>query len=176
MGKKIIWTVIIIIFLIFAGVYFGLSWDKKSPMQKVTNFEECARAGYPVGESYPRQCWAPDGRHFVEDIVQGEFWGTILGTVVLGPNCPVQDPTDSNCVDKPYQTRLALTTKDGSKVIKEFNSDANGKFSIEVQPGEYAIRSAAAADVLPYCQSDGVVVLEPNGYVEITVRCDTGIR
>ena len=106
----------------------------------------------------------------------GEFWGTILGTVVLGPNCPVQDQTDSNCVDKPYQTRLALTTKDGSKVIKEFNSDANGKFSIEVPPGEYAIRSAAAADVLPYCQSDGIIVLEPNGYVETTVRCDTGIR
>lgn len=33
----------------------------------VATFEECARADYPVMESYPRQCRA-EGRTFVEDI------------------------------------------------------------------------------------------------------------
>jgi hypothetical protein len=33
----------------------------------ITSFEECAAAGYPVGESYPRQCWTPNGKHFVEN-------------------------------------------------------------------------------------------------------------
>ena len=32
------------------------------------NFEECAAAGNPVMESYPRQCRTPDGKHFVEEI------------------------------------------------------------------------------------------------------------
>ena len=36
--------------------------------KKITNFEECAAAGYPVMESYPRQCKTPDGRNFVETI------------------------------------------------------------------------------------------------------------
>jgi hypothetical protein len=36
----------------------------------VTNFEECERAGYNVAESFPRQCWTPDGRRFVEDLSQ----------------------------------------------------------------------------------------------------------
>lgn len=38
------------------------------PNQAITNFEECAAAGNPVMESYPRQCRAPDGQLFVEEI------------------------------------------------------------------------------------------------------------
>lgn len=34
----------------------------------VTNFTECAAAGNPVMESYPRQCVTEDGRHFTEEI------------------------------------------------------------------------------------------------------------
>jgi len=33
---------------------------------KITNFEECAAAGYPVMESYPRQC-AANGQTFTEE-------------------------------------------------------------------------------------------------------------
>lgn len=32
------------------------------------NFLECLAAGYPVMESYPRQCNTPSGGHFVEDV------------------------------------------------------------------------------------------------------------
>src|SRR5688572_13584427 len=31
-----------------------------------TSFEECAKAGHPIMESYPRQCRTPDGQLFVE--------------------------------------------------------------------------------------------------------------
>lgn len=34
----------------------------------VSTFSECAEVGYPVMESYPRQCKAPDGTVFREDI------------------------------------------------------------------------------------------------------------
>jgi len=34
----------------------------------VSSFEDCAAAGYPVMESYPRQCRTPDGRLFVEAV------------------------------------------------------------------------------------------------------------
>lgn len=36
--------------------------------QIINSFEECAVAGYPIMESYPRQCRAPGGRGFVETI------------------------------------------------------------------------------------------------------------
>jgi hypothetical protein len=34
----------------------------------IASFEECAAAGYPVMESYPRQCRTPDDRTFTEEI------------------------------------------------------------------------------------------------------------
>lgn len=40
------------------------------PLQSavVDSFEECVETGYPVMESYPRQCRTPDGRLFVETV------------------------------------------------------------------------------------------------------------
>jgi len=32
----------------------------------VADFESCQNAGYPVGESYPRICFGPDGKTFAE--------------------------------------------------------------------------------------------------------------
>jgi len=34
----------------------------------ISNFADCAAAGLPVTESYPRQCRTPDGSSFVEEI------------------------------------------------------------------------------------------------------------
>jgi len=36
----------------------------------VLSFEDCAKAGYPVMESYPRQCKTPDGRTYAEEIAE----------------------------------------------------------------------------------------------------------
>ena len=51
------------------------------PSLQIANFEQCVRAGYSVGESYPRQCWTPDGRHFVEEIKQNKISETDSITV-----------------------------------------------------------------------------------------------
>jgi hypothetical protein len=37
--------------------------------QAIDSFEACVQAGYPVMESYPRQCRTPDGQTFVEAVV-----------------------------------------------------------------------------------------------------------
>lgn len=52
-------------FLIIAGFLFYFA---KSPKVAINSFEECVAAGFPVMESYPRQCRA-DGKNFVELIV-----------------------------------------------------------------------------------------------------------
>jgi len=68
-------AIVIIGALILVGVggYFIASRQQVStvPLPEITDFEACDRAGYPVGESYPRQCWTPDGKRFVEEIDQG---------------------------------------------------------------------------------------------------------
>ena len=100
----------------------------------------------------------------------------ISGIVLLGPTCPVvKDPPDPECADKPYATNLVITTSDQARVMTEFTSDINGKFNVPLVPGEYAIRSAAAANILPYCSHD-VLKVETNRFTDIIVSCDTGIR
>lgn len=139
----------------------------------ISSFDECLQAGYPIMESIPRQCRTPDGRTFVEQVNDSG----ISGMVLLGPTCPViKDPPDPDCADKPYATALVVTTSDQSRVIKEFRSDETGKFSVQVNPGEYAIRSAAASNILPYCSSSEVLKVNAIVYTETTVHCDTGIR
>ena len=74
MNKKIIWALsLILVIIVGSGVYFLLNQQRSLPQQTITNFEECAKAGYPIWESYPGQCSTPDGRHFVEDIEQNPF-------------------------------------------------------------------------------------------------------
>jgi len=46
------------------GVYGGCCCEVK----EVTNFNECVAMGYPVMESFPRQCRTPEGATFTEVI------------------------------------------------------------------------------------------------------------
>ena len=103
--------------------------------------------------------------------------GTINGSVLLGPTCPVvKDPPEDQCADKPHKTNLALTTNDGAQVIKEFSSDENGRFTVKAPPGEYSIRSAVSGNIWPYCSSNKTTKINAGSSVETTVYCDTGIR
>ncbi|MDD5711011.1 MAG: META domain-containing protein [Candidatus Colwellbacteria bacterium] len=75
--KKAVFSILVSALAI--GLLGGLSYfwldsikDKgaESDVTGITNFEECEAAGYPVMESYPRQCRAGD-QTFVE-VIQGE--------------------------------------------------------------------------------------------------------
>ncbi|MES2668555.1 MAG: Gmad2 immunoglobulin-like domain-containing protein [Patescibacteria group bacterium] len=41
---------------------------EQPPEPVVLSFRDCASAGYPVMESYPRKCRTPDGRTYVEEL------------------------------------------------------------------------------------------------------------
>ncbi|MBX4195431.1 hypothetical protein KW796_00540 [Candidatus Parcubacteria bacterium] len=100
----------------------------------------------------------------------------IMGEVRLGPTCPVQNnPHNEECADKPYQTDLILVNLD-EVVIKRFSSGTDGKFKIDVPPGDYAIRKASSESALSSCGQSGIVPVEESGYTEVIVFCDTGIR
>ena len=66
--SKIIFIFLIIIILGAVAAYFTVFKQGNAPSPGINNFEECVSAGYPVLESYPRQCKTPDGQTFTEDI------------------------------------------------------------------------------------------------------------
>jgi len=63
--KEIILSLLLVCLVLAPGCAQEITIDAK----EITNFEECAAAGNPVMESYPRQC-AADGETFVEIVEQ----------------------------------------------------------------------------------------------------------
>jgi hypothetical protein len=105
---------------------------------------------------------------FSEDI------SAIKGVVMLGPTCPViKNPPDEQCADKPYSASFEIVSTDGT-FVKDFSSDQNGNFYIEVPPGEYTIKSTGQKS-LPYCPNLAVDA-QLGQTAQITISCDTGIR
>ncbi len=66
--KKVYISFFLLIFVAGLVVVFSRQTQKPAvvAMPKVNSFEECAKLGYPIMESYPRQCSSPDGKFFVE--------------------------------------------------------------------------------------------------------------
>lgn len=71
MNKLSVLIGLFVVILIAGAIVFIVPPKAHAPSEvalEPTNFTECAVAGYPVAESYPRQCNTPSGAHFVEDI------------------------------------------------------------------------------------------------------------
>lgn len=76
-----------IIYIILLIVAFGVVWKlskNELPQPVITNFEECAKAGYPILETYPEQCRTPDGRSFTKSI--NSDWTEFGSSVTLRLN------------------------------------------------------------------------------------------
>ena len=58
----------------------------------VNSFSDCAAAGYPIAESYPRQCKTPDGRTLTEDIGNAVEVAELIYADSQKPNTVVQSP------------------------------------------------------------------------------------
>ena len=61
-------SVIVLLPLALAAVaWLVLVSRNEGEVHAVVDFDSCVAAGYPVLESYPRQCQTPQGGHFVEN-------------------------------------------------------------------------------------------------------------
>jgi hypothetical protein len=101
----------------------------------------------------------------------------IKGTVLLGPTCPVEaSPTDTNPVPclTPYAATMAVLDNEGVKVAT-ITSGGDGKFQIDLPPGDYVVTPESGTDTYPIAQPQSVTVAT-GVYTEIQVNYDTGIR
>lgn len=72
MSKKMMLACLVVLVLVGGAIVllfpFGTAHAPTAQQAEPANFAECVAAGYPVMESYPRQCNTPHGGHFVEEI------------------------------------------------------------------------------------------------------------
>jgi len=109
--KKYIPVIIILLAaaIVGAAAYAWQMQSEETSTSSINSFRGCEQAGYPIMESYPRQCRTPDGRTFVEDIPEpierpdggaicidtcGD--GACAEIVCLGSGCPCAE-TPSSC-------------------------------------------------------------------------------
>lgn len=85
----------IVLLVIAFGIYLLTRQSAVAPA--VTSFETCAKAGYPVMESYPRQCKTPDGRTYAEEIAQKPTYSNASGNDIA-----VQTPFPGAVVGKAF--------------------------------------------------------------------------
>lgn len=92
MKKLIVALLALILILIVVSVIFYS--HEKGSLNVIDSFESCAEQGYPIMESYPRQCKTPDGRTFVEDV---EVSGPILNDLIR-----VTMPQSGQVISSPF--------------------------------------------------------------------------
>jgi hypothetical protein len=62
---KLLLVVLIGILTLVIALVLWAVFNKST--REINSFEDCAKAGYPVLQTYPAQCKTPDGRVFTED-------------------------------------------------------------------------------------------------------------
>lgn len=71
MKANIIILVVLLLAIVGAALWFMMRTEETPvPTEEpvVLSFADCEAAGYPVMESYPRQCRTPDGRTYAEEL------------------------------------------------------------------------------------------------------------
>jgi len=123
---------ILVVMIVIGGIWTYL---KRSTPEQVTNFEECAAAGNPVMESYPRQCRTTDGARFVEDIGNEITKTDEIRLNNPRPNQTIQSPLIVEGEAKGYwffegSFVIFLLNRDGN-VIASTDAEAQGEWMTE---------------------------------------------
>ena len=98
----------------------------------------------------------------------------IRGMVTIGPTCPGPARPGQACT-QPYAAVLVITKRDGTEVARVTSGD-DGKFSIDLPPGDYTIvpKNESGSRLPVAGPTEGSV---PSGrFFEVGIQFYTGIR
>lgn len=101
----------------------------------------------------------------------------VEGIVKLGPTCPVESTPGANdpvpCVT-PYSANLVVLDGENA-VVARVTSAADGKFRVDLPPGDYVVAPATGTDSYPIANPVSVTVVAGQ-YAHVEINYDTGIR
>ncbi len=106
----------------------------------------------------------------------GTAQGTLHGTVVAGPTCPVERAEDP-CPPKPVPGREVVITSPAGKVVATVTTDGQGHFQAVLAPGNYTVFVVGTAGALGSGRAGRVQATVHAGQTtSVTIALDTGIR
>lgn len=98
----------------------------------------------------------------------------IEGQVTIGPMCPVMRE-GQECPDQPYQATLIILDSRGQEIAR-LETDAEGKFRINLPPGDYVIHPDIPPDRPIPTAADVPVTVLAGQFTQVKVEFDSGIR
>lgn len=99
----------------------------------------------------------------------------VRGIVLLGPRCPVETEA-SPCPDEPLAGVTVRVLRNGEPLDATATSDDAGRFELRLPPGQYTLE-AIVPEGGPGMSAKPVDVTVPgDGFVDVVVLVDTGIR
>lgn len=91
--KHVIFLLGLIALLLVGGVAYKIGYyENNGKTTQIANFEECMKAGYPIMESYPRQCKTPDGKTFTEEVEKDDDKNNLIHVSNPQPNREIASP------------------------------------------------------------------------------------
>lgn len=99
--------IITVLALVVVGLiaWFVLTRDNEptdQPSVSVLSFADCEAAGYPIMESYPRQCMTPDGRAFAEELTPAQTAAQITYKNASANNIVIESPEPGGVTGKQF--------------------------------------------------------------------------
>lgn len=103
--------------------------------------------------------------------------GAIVGTVLAGPQCPVQhDPPQPGCEDRPVvNVPIFVGPAHGDGLVPMAYTDDTGSFRLLLMPGDYQVTGQSLDEYLGTPEVIEVTVTA-GSLTEVTLYYDTGIR
>lgn len=155
---------VIMVMGVTAYFYFFKNSPSDAPLY-ISNLEECVSAGYPVLETYPRQCRTPDGKTFRDYIVNAEGFIKLANPQ---PNQIVISPlTIEGEARGPWFFEAVFPVKlmdENGKVLAQGNAQAQGDWMVSS-----FVPFKLTLDFSPGNAASGTLVLEndnPSGLSE----------
>lgn len=111
--KQLLVAIVVLVVLSALWLVFS-TLAQNQRVAAISTFNECARAGYPIMESYPEQCATPDGRTFVNDThvapsAPQEGGGTETSGGITSNGCAIAGCSAQLCVSAEEAASIVST-------------------------------------------------------------------
>ena len=111
----------------------------------------------------------------VEEMAAEARSSGVEGLVTLTPPCPVVEE-GQGCPTIPYETTVVIRDAESGEMIVTTASDAEGKFHVELAPGDYVLEGGTSrVETTPKAEPVAFTVVA-GGYTSVEMKYDSGIR
>jgi hypothetical protein len=93
--NKIIALIVLVFIIVIGGIVGWYTINNRKEMT-INSYDECAAAGYPILESYPEQCTAPNGKTYTR-IPSQEKAVSLKGEIVCLSHKDMDGPHTLEC-------------------------------------------------------------------------------